>query len=110
MAVGKEPQDCDHCSGCREPASPRSVELKANLKKRLARIEGQVRGVQRMVEENVYCDDILSQIAATRSALDAAALLLLEHHLRSCVAERFRAGDEGIVEELKKTIDRMLKS
>jgi CsoR family transcriptional regulator, copper-sensing transcriptional repressor len=95
--------------GNRKPAIPRSAELKADVKRRLARIEGQVRGICRMIDEDTYCDDILAQVAATKSALDAAALLILEHHLRGCVAERFRAGDRGIVEELKKTIDRMLK-
>lgn len=103
-------RECECAKGgeTRKPSAPRSGELKDKLRKRLARIEGQVRGVKRMVEEETYCDDILSQIAATKSALDAAAVLLLEHHLRSCVADRFRSGDEGIVEELKATIGRML--
>jgi DNA-binding FrmR family transcriptional regulator len=95
--------------GAGQTAPPRAEDLKAALRKRLARIEGQVRGVGRMVEEGACCDEVLAQVAAIKSALDGASTLILEHHLRGCVASRFRAGDDGIVEELKTTIGRMLK-
>jgi len=64
--------------------------------KRLRRIEGQVRGLQRMVEEDVYCIDVLTQVSAVTRALQAVALGLLEEHLGHCVTEAVRAGgDEG---------------
>ena len=63
------------------------------LGKRLNRIEGQVRGIARMIEEDRYCVDVLTQIAAVQSALDALARKLLEHHLHGCVAQAGRSGD-----------------
>ena len=64
---------------------------KAAVLKRLNRIEGQVRGVARMVEDNRYCVDIITQLAAVRAALDAAALHLLEDHTRGCVQAAIRS-------------------
>jgi DNA-binding FrmR family transcriptional regulator len=63
------------------------------LAKRLNRIEGQVRGIARMIEEDRYCVDILTQVAAVQSALDALARKLLEHHLHGCVAQAVSSGD-----------------
>ena len=65
---------------------------KTALKKRLNRIEGQVRGIARMVDEERYCVDILTQVSAVRSALDAMALGLLEHHLHGCVQHAVASG------------------
>lgn len=73
---------------------------KEDLIKRLRRIEGQVRGIQRMVEEDKYCVDILVQISAVRSALDRVGLILLEDHTRGCVARAIKNedGDRAIAE------------
>jgi len=65
----------------------------AALGKRINRIEGQVRGIGRMIEEDRYCIDILTQVSAVQSALDALALQLLEHHLHGCVQHAVRSGD-----------------
>ena len=65
---------------------------KAELSKRLNRIEGQVRGITRMLEEDRYCPDILTQIAAVRSAMDALALQLLEGHSHGCLKDAIRSG------------------
>ena len=81
--------------------------------KRLRRVEGQVRGLQRMVEEDVYCIDILTQVSAVTRALQAVALGLLEDHLGACVAEAVRkGGDEGraSVREATDAIARLVKS
>ncbi|HSO07244.1 MAG TPA: metal-sensitive transcriptional regulator [Pelomicrobium sp.] len=83
--------------------APKSVVQphKAALIKRLARIEGQVRGVARMIEEDRYCVDVLTQIAALRSALDAVGLQLLEDHTHGCVKGAIRSGDgEAAIAEL----------
>jgi DNA-binding FrmR family transcriptional regulator len=65
------------------------------LVKRLHRIEGQVRGVERMVEDDRYCIDILTQIAAVNTALEAVALRILDDHVRHCVAGALTSGDEA---------------
>ena len=84
---------------------------KAALIKRLARIEGQVRGISGMVEADRYCVDILTQVAAVKSALDAVSMQLLENHMKGCVTRALQQGDAtGMVTELidvvKKCADR----
>src|SRR6059036_1510262 len=66
---------------------------KTGLAKRLNRIEGQIRGIGRMIDEDRYCIDILTQVSAVQSALDALGLELLEHHLHGCVQHAVRSGD-----------------
>jgi len=94
--------------GCCESTTVRGERLKKNLVLRLNRIEGQVRGVKGMVERDAYCDDVLNQIAAAQSALNSVAKLVLEYHIRGCVADRIKAGDDGMVDELMVTIGRLL--
>ncbi|MEO5766091.1 MAG: metal-sensitive transcriptional regulator [Casimicrobiaceae bacterium] len=72
---------------------PRVAAGKTSLTRRLNRVEGQVRGIGRMVEEDRYCIDILTQVSAVQSALDALARELLEHHLHGCVQHAVRSGD-----------------
>ncbi|THA59028.1 transcriptional regulator [Streptomyces sp. A0958] len=86
---------------------------KAEHLKRLRRIEGQIRGLQRMVDEDVYCIDILTQVSASTKALQSFALQLLEEHLRHCVADAaVKGGDEvdAKVEEATKAIARLLRT
>ncbi|MEV5683150.1 metal-sensitive transcriptional regulator [Streptomyces sp. NPDC052164] len=81
--------------------------------KRLRRIEGQIRGLQRMVDEDVYCIDILTQVSASTKALQSFALQLLEEHLRHCVADASVKGGGEIdakVEEATKAIARLLRT
>jgi len=75
------------------PRVPREPVGKAALSRRLNRVEGQVRGIGKMVDEDRYCVDILTQVAAVQSALDALARKLLEHHLHGCVQHAVRSGD-----------------
>src|SRR5579875_2681228 len=83
------------------PAGSRYRRDNGALLARLKKIEGQVRGVQRMVEEDRYCVDILVQLAAIRSAVGAVGRSLLETHVRGCVADALKSGDgEGAVDEL----------
>ncbi|WP_052849290.1 metal-sensitive transcriptional regulator [Streptomyces avicenniae] len=96
------------------PSGPHgySKDKDAHLK-RLRRIEGQVRGLQRMVEEDVYCIDILTQVSASTKALQSFALQLLEEHLRHCVAHAAQEGGPGIdakVEEATAAIARLLRT
>jgi DNA-binding FrmR family transcriptional regulator len=76
---------------------------------RLNRIEGQVRGIRRMIDERVYCDDVLNQIASAQSALYGVAKMLLEKHMKSCVKSKLTAGDDQVIDEVLDTIFRMLR-
>ncbi|SFV21240.1 metal-sensitive transcriptional regulator [Pseudidiomarina donghaiensis] len=89
--------------------TPHSDILKTNLKQRLARIEGQVRGLQRLIENDTYCDDVLTQIASVQSALNGVAKKLLSQHMQTCVKQRLLAGDDAVLTELDTTIERLLK-
>ncbi len=80
---------------------------------RLSRVEGQVRGVSRMVAEDTYCIDVLTQVSAATSALESVALLLLEDHLSHCVAEAARAGGDEAdlkIREATEAIARLVRS
>ena len=86
---------------------------KGAIEKRLRRIEGQVRGLQQMIQDDVYCIDVLTQVSATTKALQAVALLLLEDHLAHCVRDAVRAGgseaDEK-VSEATEAVARLVRS
>ena len=77
-------------------------DIKASCQKRLSRIEGQVRGLSKMVDEDRYCIDILTQLSAVQAALDALGLQLLEHHLHGCVQHAVKSGqgDHAIAEAI----------
>ena len=77
----------------KHPAVARDTAGKAELARRLNRVEGQVRGIGKMLDEDRYCVDVLTQVAAVQSALDALARKLLEHHLHGCVTHAIRSGD-----------------
>ena len=92
---------------------PGYIDEKSAIQKRLRRIEGQVRGLQRMVDEDRYCIDILDQVAATTRALQAVALELLDDHLSHCVAHAVAAGgDDGEekIAEASAAIARMVRA
>ena len=76
---------------------------------RLRRIEGQVRGVEKMVEDDRYCVDILTQVSAIQSALNAFTKELLSQHIRTCVVDDIRAGHDEVVEELVATLQKVMK-
>jgi DNA-binding FrmR family transcriptional regulator len=99
----------DSCHGEGERQSHHSDKMKSNLTTRLNRIEGQIRGVKGMIEKDVYCDDVLNQIAAIQSALNGVGKLLLEGHMRSCVIERIQTGDHEVIDELLKTMNKLMK-
>lgn len=78
------------------------------LSGRLNRIEGQVRGIKKMIEEGVYCDNVLNQIASAQSALNGVAKLLLEKHMKSCIKGQLQTGDDEVIEELTQTVFRLI--
>jgi DNA-binding FrmR family transcriptional regulator len=87
---------------------------KQQLQARLRRIEGQVRGLQRMIDEDTYCIDVLTQVAAVSKALQGVGMQLLEEHLQHCVAGAAASGDtdrtEALVHEATKAVERMLRA
>jgi DNA-binding FrmR family transcriptional regulator len=95
-----------------EPASanPGYIDDKDDLSRRLRRIGGQVAGVERMVDEERYCIDILTQISAVRSALDRVAIEVLDDHARHCVASAGEGDQEELTTEMMDAVARLLKS
>jgi DNA-binding FrmR family transcriptional regulator len=97
-----------------EPTSPGYHDQKDDLSKRLRRIEGQIRGLQRMVDSDAYCIDVLTQVAAATKALQSVAVNLLDEHLRHCVAGALQADDatetDRIITEASRAIERLVKS
>ncbi len=87
----------------------RPEKMKKDLEQRLARIGGQVKGIARMIENDVYCDDILNQITAAHSALSAVRNILLENHIQNCVLHSIENKEYEIINELMVTLKRMLK-
>lgn len=96
---------CENCQKTRE----RSEDEYKRLINRLSRIEGQVRGIRGMLEKDAYCIDILSQAAAAGAALNAFSRELLSQHLRTCVADGLRQGDDSKVDELTAAMQKLLK-
>lgn len=96
----------DKCT-CNKIKIREKAERKALLN-RLARIEGQLRGIRSMVENNAYCPDILTQTAAVNAAIDAFSRALLASHIRSCVTEDIRQGKDEVVDELLSLLRKMM--
>ena len=92
-----------------EKKKMRTEEEYKSLTNRLNRIEGQVRGVSKMIENDAYCVDILTQVSAINSALSAFCRELLENHIKTCVVNDVREGKEETVDELVKTLSRFIK-
>ena len=94
-------------------APPGYLDTKQAHLKRLRRVEGQIRGLQRMVEQETYCIDVLTQISAATKALEAVALALLDEHLTHCVADAIHAGGDqpnAKIKEASAAIARLVRS
>lgn len=90
---------------------PGYADNKEKVLARLGRIEGQVRGITKMVEDDRYCIDVLTQVAAAKAALEAVSLSLLEDHMHHCVADAIKAGDgTAKVREVSEAIERLVRS
>ena len=94
---------------CSHRTKERSDKEYKDLIHRLNSVEGQVRGIKRMVEEDAYCTDILIQVSAVNAALNSFNKVLLANHIRTCVAEDIRAGKEETIDELVATLQKLMK-
>ncbi|NLA77826.1 MAG: metal-sensing transcriptional repressor [Clostridiales bacterium] len=97
------------CCNCSQKTKHREPPEYRSLVNRLNRIEGQVRGIKNMLENDAYCPDILIQVSAVQSALNAFNRELLSNHVKTCVADGIKSGDEQIVDELLVTLQKLMK-
>ena len=97
------------CCCCSDKTTIRSDEQKKALINRLKRIEGQVRGIQSMLESDAYCNDVLIQSAAVNAAMNAFNRELLASHIRTCVARDIRVGHDEVIDELVATLQKLMK-
>ncbi len=104
-AAADEGMACD----CSQRSKKRSEEEYKSLVHRLNRIEGQVRGIKRMLENDAYCPAILVQVSAVNAALNSFNKELLASHIRSCVAEDIRQGKDETIDELVMTLQKLMK-
>lgn len=104
---GENVQQEETCENCRIKHRPK--EEHKDLINRLNRIEGQIRGIRKMVEKDCYCTDIIVQVAAANAALNSFNKVLLAEHIRTCVADSVRAGEDEKVEELLQLLPKLMK-
>lgn len=100
--------NCNNCENLKKVKS-RDSEVEKNLINRLNRVEGQIRGIKKMIDNKVYCDDILIQISAVQSAMNSISKLLFENHVKSCISNKFKENEEEALSELFKSVNRMIK-
>lgn len=104
--MDSDQKPCCHCS---ERKTERSEDERRRLMNRLKRIEGQVRGLQNMLEQDAYCPDILTQSAAVKAAINAFNRDLLARHIHTCVVRDIQNGDAGAVDELAELVQKLMK-
>lgn len=96
-------------SCCGTTFATHDPELQKKLNNHLSRVEGQIRGIKKMIEDSAYCDDVLTQISSVQSSLNSVAKTLLDEHINSCIVNRLAHGDKTATDELIKTIGRLLQ-
>lgn len=100
-------EPCSYC--CSGKHKQRDEKELKDLMNRLKRIEGQVRGVEGMLEDNAYCTDVLMQVSAITSALNSFNKALLANHMRTCVADNIRQGNDEVIDELVTAMQKLMK-
>lgn len=98
-------EKCPHC----EKKKERTPEEYKKLINRLNRISGQINGIKKMVEDSAYCPDILLQVAAANAALNSFSKELLAEHIRTCVADNIKNGNNEVIDELVVTLQKLMK-
>ncbi len=105
--LNKDIEEAGQC--CCGRTTDRSAKDRKDLINRLSRIEGQVRGIRNMLENDAYCIDIINQVSAANSALNSFSKELISRHIRSCVADDVREGSDDKLEELVHTLQKLMK-
>lgn len=108
ISVGGQ-YDKEACPCCSGKTKLREAGEKTELMNRLKRIEGQVRGLEGMLEKDAYCTDILMQVSAVTSALNSFNRQLLAGHIRTCVADNIRNGNDEVIDELVAALQKLMK-
>lgn len=96
--MANEAQDC--CAAAHQKHTPRSEELKRDVTRRVNRAVGQLNGIKAMVEDDRYCGDVLTQLAAVEKAVASISRIVMRDHLETCVTERIQAGDPEVIDEV----------
>lgn len=104
-----EAENTEDMSNCCCQKKVRNEKEIKDLMNRLNRIEGQIRGIKRMLEEDAYCIDIINQVSAANCALNSFTKVILANHIKSCVAEDVKEGSEEKLDELVKTLQKLMK-
>ena len=99
----------NRCECCSQKSKERSEKEYKDLINRLNRIEGQVRGIKKMIENDTYCTDVLIQVSAVNAALNSFNKVLLANHIRTCVADDIREGNDETIDELVKVLQKLMK-
>ncbi len=100
-----EANSCCHCSRKKK----RTEKEYKDLVNRLSRVEGQIRGIKRMLDEDCYCPDIMVQVAAANAALNSFNKVLLAEHIRTCVADDIKEGKDETIDELLDTLQKLMR-
>ncbi len=98
----------NECNCCKKQNHRNETEYKS-LMNRLNRIEGQVRGIKKMLENDAYCTDILTQVSAVAAALNSFNKELLSNHIHTCVAENIKSGNDEVIDELVLALQKLMK-
>ena len=101
-----EENNCCCCSGKKKDRSEKEYK---DLVNRLSRIEGQIRGIKRMLDEDCYCPDIMIQVSAANAALNSFNKVLLANHIRTCVADDIRNGNDDVIDELVTKLGKLMR-
>lgn len=103
-----EQENCTQCQHCKKTKERPPEEYRA-LMNRIKRIQGQLRGIENMLDSNAYCTDILTQVAAATAALNSFSRELLSSHIKSCVAQNIREGNDEVIDELLATLQKLMR-
>ena len=96
------------CSECTRKTA-RSAEEQKKLLNRLSRIEGQIRGIRKMIEDDAYCTDVLMQSAAANAAINSFNKELIGNHLRTCVKNGIKSGNDEVIDDFLETLQKLMK-
>jgi CsoR family transcriptional regulator, copper-sensing transcriptional repressor len=101
------PQNTDSCQCCRYKHTPRDAQSVKQLQNRLNRMIGQLNGIKNMLDDNRYCGDLLTQVAAVESALQSFGYIILQNHLETCVVEEIKNDNIQILDEVVELVKKL---